>query len=88
MDYIESEMHKRRAGGISDSAEMIQQRIKDPADELFHVAEKYRRLQEEGQKLVPSKRNTTPSDEGNSTLSAAMLSTVPEIDLGMRYVSS
>lgn len=83
MDYVESEMRKRKLGDEGDmSKEGIQKRMVDPADELFQVAEKYRKLQREAQSELPS-QSSRPSAEGHSTLSAAMLSKVPEIDLGI-----
>ena len=81
MDYIESEMRKRSMKGAGEPRADLERRVQNPADELFGVAEKYRRLQEEAQQLVPTKRSK-PSSEGGSTLSAAMLSKVPEVDLG------
>ncbi|WFD40823.1 uncharacterized protein MJAP1_003812 [Malassezia japonica] len=83
MDYVESEMRKRKLGDGGDmSKEGLQKRMVDPADELFQVAEKYRKLQREAQSELPS-QTSRPSAEGHSTLSAAMLSKVPEIDLGI-----
>lgn len=80
MAYIEEEMRKRRgaADGSADGDDgapttaKIQQAINDPEDELYRVAEKYRQMQQK-----------PPAEEGNVTLSAAMLTSIPEIDLGM-----
>ena len=83
MDYIESEMRKRSMKGAGEPRADLERRVQNPADELFGVAEKYRRLQEEAQQLVPTKRSK-PSSAGGSTLSAAMLSKVPEVDLGVK----
>ena len=83
MDYIESEMRKRSMKGADEPRADLERRVQNPADELFGVAEKYRRLQEEAQQLVPTKRSK-PSSDGGSTLSAAMLSKVPEVDLGVK----
>lgn len=86
MSYVESELQKRRQESNKTFTEECQQHVKNPADELFQVTEKYRHLQEEAHQLIPS-RNAKPfSEEGNSTLSAAMHSKVPEIDLGLKYV--
>lgn len=83
MEYVESEMRKRSMKGVDEPRADLERRVQNPADELFGVAEKYRRLQEEAQQLVSMKRSK-PSSESGSTLSAAMLSKVPEVDLGVK----
>ncbi|KAL9939372.1 hypothetical protein V8E36_002185 [Tilletia maclaganii] len=80
MAYIEEEMRKRSGrGGSSDvnlpSAEQVRAALTNPEDELYRVAEKYRDLQT---KKVPREE-----EEGNVTLSTTMLTSIPEIDLGM-----
>ncbi|KAK4048068.1 hypothetical protein OIO90_005969 [Microbotryomycetes sp. JL221] len=69
MAYIESELKKRK--GTQDFDTELEMRRLDPRDELFQVAEKYRVEKQE------------PADEGSVTLSAAMLTAIPEIDLGI-----
>lgn len=83
MAYIEAELKKRRAkdgaassgdGGENFDAER-EIRALDPRDELFRVAEKYRF------------QNSQPSDEGNVATSSAMLTAIPEVDLGIELVA-
>ena len=97
MAYIEEEMRKRRAregdeGASSGSttASDVQAVLANPEDELYKVAEKYTRLQQEARnaaqvnKLIAKKSN--PGDEegeGSAGLSSAMLSGIPEVELGM-----
>ncbi|KAK4049369.1 hypothetical protein OIV83_004101, partial [Microbotryomycetes sp. JL201] len=69
MAYIESELKKRK--GTQDIDTEQEMRRLDPRDELFKVAEKYRIEKKE------------PAEEGSVTLSAAMLTAIPEIDLGI-----
>ncbi|PLW15207.1 hypothetical protein PCANC_18770 [Puccinia coronata f. sp. avenae] len=79
MSYIEEELQRRRtdaiAAGTIESSEPIlkgQEAIAslDPRDELYKIAEKYR---------IQKK----PVVEGNVTLSATMLTSIPEVDLGI-----
>lgn len=79
MAYIEEELQRRRtdaiAAGTLESSEPIlkgQEAIAslDPRDELYKIAEKYR---------IQKK----PVVEGNVTLSATMLTSIPEVDLGI-----
>ncbi|KAK0529832.1 hypothetical protein OC842_004118 [Tilletia horrida] len=77
MAYIEEEMRKRSGRGgdlAAPSAEQVRAALNNPEDELYRVAEKYRNLQ--SQKPVED-------EEGNVTLSNTMLTSIPEIDLGM-----
>lgn len=81
MAYIESEMRKRMQapGQELPSGDRLAAAVNDPEDELYRVAEKYRALQSAARPEPKSQEE----DEGNVTLSAAMLSSIPEIDLGM-----
>lgn len=79
MRYIEEELKQRRkaaiAAGADESSEPILTGAEavaslDPRDELYQIAEKYR---------IDKK----PVVEGNVTLSATMLTSIPEVDLGI-----
>lgn len=72
MAYIERELKKRRgqeAGADFDAEKELA--ALDPRDELFKVAEKY---------LIEPKRD---EEEGNVATSSAMLTSIPEVDLGI-----
>lgn len=74
MAYIERELKKRRTGANGSNEEVdVDGALAslDPNDELYKVAEKYRT------------KNKKPIDEGNVATSSAMLSAIPEIDLGI-----
>lgn len=84
MAYIEEELQRRRtaaiAAGTLESTEPILKgedaiASLDPRDELYKIAEKYR---------IQKK----PVVEGNVTLSATMLTSIPEVDLGIELSSS
>ena len=75
MAYIERELQKRRAAdGSGASGEPMDTEKElaalDPRDELYQVAEKY-------------KVHNKPVQEGNVATSAAMLTAIPEVDLGI-----
>ncbi|EGG09654.1 uncharacterized protein MELLADRAFT_74358 [Melampsora larici-populina 98AG31] len=79
MHYIEEELKQRRkaaiAAGADESSEPILTGAEavaslDPRDELYKIAEKYR-------------IDRKPVVEGNVTLSATMLTSIPEVDLGI-----
>lgn len=72
MEYIESELRKRKPASESDSPfdKDKELRALDPRDELYKIAEKYRIEKKE-------------VEEGNVQLSAAMLTAIPEVDLGI-----
>lgn len=73
MAFIEKELKKRRGQESGEfDAEKEMQKL-DPRDELFRVAEKYR----------IQKPNV---DEGNVATSSAMLTAIPEVDLGIESV--
>lgn len=98
MAYIESEMLKRRAANKEDSTAAVSQSditsvLSNPEDELYKVAEKYTRLQAEARNAATANRlianKSRPDDEegeGNVGLSSAMLSGIPEVELGMECV--
>ncbi|KAI0724892.1 hepatocellular carcinoma-associated antigen 59-domain-containing protein, partial [Fomitopsis betulina] len=68
MAYIEENMKLRR--GTSNEPEKYEG-PRDPYAELFSVPDKYKRKQDK------------PQDEGSVTNSLAMLTAIPEVDLGM-----
>ena len=69
MAYIEEELRKRKPS--SETTEPSKEvRSLDPRDALYNVGEKYR---------VEKKQQ----EEGNVMLSAAMLTAIPEVDLGI-----
>jgi hypothetical protein len=70
MAFIERELQKRRGqeGGEIDTEKELQ--ALDPTDELYKVAERYR-------------TKSKPQEEGNVATSAAMLTAIPEVDLGI-----
>lgn len=79
MAYIEQEMNKRTGhASLDSSSAAVQKAINDPQDQLYAVAEKYRQLQ---RSIKPEQ--TQEEREGNVALSAAMLSSIPEVDLGI-----
>ena len=98
MSYIEEEMQKRRQRGEIASLPSdvnLAKAVLNPEDELYSIAEKYRKIQQSAQEaLDAAKRNVNSGhaeredmekEEGNATLSSAMLTGVPEIDLGMDH---
>lgn len=90
--YIESEMASRRAAsgaagasssssssaaaGAAPTAADVARASGNPEDELYRIAERYRKIQDEARAKEMKKEN-----EGG--VSAAMLSGVVEVDLGM-----
>lgn len=68
MSYIEEEMEKRR--GNTSSSNATAGVSSDPYDELFRISEKYKIEKKE-------------LEEGSVTNSSAMLTAIPEVDLGM-----
>lgn len=98
MAYIEEEMKKRNQRGELDGSLNDAEKVKallNPNDELYSVDEKYKKiLQSAREALEAAKRNVNPGsrakeeddkEEGNATLSSAMLNGVPEVDLGMDH---
>lgn len=72
MAYIEDELRKRKgdAGDIDVEKEL---KSLDPRDALYQVADKY--------KLAKTRDEV--EEENNVQLSAAMLTAIPEVDLGI-----
>lgn len=97
MAYIEEEMKKRNQRGEVDEklndAEKFKIALLNPNDELYSVDEKYKKiLQSAKEALEAAKKNINSGskakeqddrEEGNATLSSAMLNGVPEVDLGI-----
>jgi hypothetical protein len=74
MTYIEEGLKKRRGEqGIRDD-ELKQDAPYDPLEELFKIDNRYKLQQK------------AADEEGSVTNSAAMLTAIPEVDLGMEYV--
>jgi hypothetical protein len=73
--YIEAEMTKRRGAlnAFSTSSEPF-----DPQAELYKIAERYK----VEQRMIQAREE----EEGNVTNSAGMLTSIPEVDLGMESV--
>lgn len=80
MAYIEQEIKKRTGTNMqSDSnSDSVSKPIQNPDHQLYAVAEKYRELQ---RSIQPEQ--TQEEREGNVALSSAMLSSIPEVDLGI-----
>jgi hypothetical protein len=70
MAYIEENMKSRR-GVRESSADAESSRPLDPQEELYRLPEKY--------KVQQGK----PMEEGSVSASVAMLTAIPEVDLGM-----
>lgn len=97
MAYIEEEMRKRRQRGESDGSIMnsTDKTTLNADDELYSVDDKYRKiLQGAKEALEAARKNVNggnrekqkdDQEEGNATLSSAMLNGVPEVDLGMDH---
>ncbi|KAJ9106102.1 hypothetical protein QFC21_001244 [Naganishia friedmannii] len=73
MAFIETELAKRRGEQVDDDG--AQKGPIDPQDELYKIAERYRLEQKQVQE----------EDEGNVTTSLGMLTSIPEVDLGMDH---
>ncbi|SJX65868.1 uncharacterized protein SRS1_16422 [Sporisorium reilianum f. sp. reilianum] len=78
MAYIEAEMAKRTGTSTASSADTVRSALANPHDQLYALAEEYRALQRQ---IKPDQ--TQDEREGNVALSAAMLSSIPEVDLGI-----
>ncbi|WVQ71837.1 hypothetical protein IAR50_001379 [Cryptococcus sp. DSM 104548] len=72
--FIENELAKRRGQATTTTSENPEPY--DPQAELYKIAEKY-------QQLETSKKKKVDDDEGNVTNSLGMLTSIPEVDLGM-----
>ncbi len=75
MAYIEENMKTRRQPQGNATEDDLPNKSSDSKDALYQLPEKYK-IQ---QKPV--------NEEGNVTNSLAMLTAIPEVDLGMEYVS-
>ncbi|KAM0749808.1 hypothetical protein T439DRAFT_326704 [Meredithblackwellia eburnea MCA 4105] len=76
MAYIESELQKRKGGDSSSALDISKELASlDPRDALYEVAEKYKNME------TRNKRDVEDEDKGG--LSAAMLTAIPEVDLGI-----
>lgn len=84
MAYIEQEMKKRTTNPSSSSSSSTLNQtsllaaVNNPEDALYALAEKYKEL---SRSIKPEQ--TQEEREGNVALSAAMLSSIPEVDLGI-----
>ncbi|SPO29795.1 uncharacterized protein UTRI_06067_B [Ustilago trichophora] len=84
MAYIEQEMKKRTTNPSSSSSSSTLDQssllpaVNNPEDALYALAEKYKEL---SRSIKPEQ--TQEEREGNVALSAAMLSSIPEVDLGI-----
>lgn len=78
MAYIEDEMRKRTGTTSSLTESQLRSAISNPEDDLYAVAEKYKAL---SRSIKPEQ--TQEEREGNVALSTAMLSSIPEVDLGI-----
>lgn len=74
MAYIDRELAKRRG---RDQAEEKPDEAYDPQAELFRLTEKYKAEQDQ---II------SEAEEGNVTNSLGMLTSIPEVDLGMESV--
>jgi hypothetical protein len=90
MAYIEAELAKRRQGPTTTSSSSSTNPNQDPSnkpevdpqEELYAIAEKYRL-----EKYKPTKNGSRGAHDdeegGNVTTSLGMLTSIPEVDLGM-----
>ena len=91
-EFVEKELKRRRTGNAEETQEgMLSKYRRDSDAEFFRVSEKYKRMQQEvlesKQPTARPRRIRPPNADGDATLSAAMLNSVPEVDLGVRYVA-
>lgn len=75
MAYIEENLKKRRGERGEKTEEEEPPKPVDPQEELYRIAEKFK------------KQTSKQQEEGSVTNSLAMLTAIPEVDLGMEYVS-
>ena len=76
MAYIEENIRKRRGERGEQVEEEQVPKPFDPQEELYHLPEKFKNQ-------APQK----VQEEGSVTNSVSMLTAIPEVDLGMEYVS-
>lgn len=75
MAYIEENMKLRHAQNSSTPDPEAAPKYLDPQEELYRLSEKYK-----------VEKKAQPNEEGSVTNSLAMLTAIPEVDLGMEYV--
>ncbi|WWC69315.1 uncharacterized protein I206_103253 [Kwoniella pini CBS 10737] len=75
MAYIEAELAKTRGESATDDNKSAVKEAYDPQAELYKIAERY--------KVGEKTKKKTQDDEGNVTNSLGMLTSIPEVDLGM-----
>ncbi|WWD16039.1 hypothetical protein CI109_100464 [Kwoniella shandongensis] len=80
MAYIETELAKRRGEAAADPSSGKEAEPFDPQAELYKIAEKYKF---ESAKKGGASGAGKDDDEGNVTNSLGMLTSIPEVDLGM-----
>ncbi|OCF36479.1 hypothetical protein I317_04735 [Kwoniella heveanensis CBS 569] len=73
MAYIEAELAKKRGEATPDESDSKVKEVYDPQAELYKIAEKY--------KLEAKKAKV--DEEGSVSNSLGMLTSIPEVDLGM-----
>ncbi|WWC89920.1 uncharacterized protein L201_004849 [Kwoniella dendrophila CBS 6074] len=79
MAYIENELAKRRGEtSKNENSDINLKDLHDPQAELYKLAEKYK-MNHQNQIV----KNQKLDDEGNVTNSLGMLTSIPEVDLGM-----
>lgn len=88
MAYIEGEMRRRGEGHAKAESQEVSQRVPHPDDDLYQLAERYQVLvkeaaERESHRGVQRDKHRSVDEGGNPILSAAMLSSVPEVDLGV-----
>lgn len=71
MAYIDAELAKRRGQSAKEGSSSTPAEY-DPQEELYRITEKYK---------IEKKQQA--EEEGNVTTSMGMLTSIPEVDLGM-----
>lgn len=71
--YIEEELSKRKGNMIREGEQVAIEKPYDPQEELFDIVAKYKL----DHKVVKG------TEEGSVTNSLGMLTSIPEVDLGM-----
>lgn len=86
MAFIEAELAKRRGehSASLESGEKDQEVKFDPQEELYKIAEKYRLERKDDASGPGAGKGKGEEDEGGDVgASLGMLTTIPEVDLGM-----
>ncbi|WVF72068.1 hypothetical protein IAT40_006880 [Kwoniella sp. CBS 6097] len=73
MAYIEAELAKKRGEATLDESDTKEKEVYDPQAELYKIAEKYK---------IEAKKAKV-DEEGSVSNSLGMLTSIPEVDLGM-----